>query len=156
VWTANTVMSREDFQKRLHLLRRVLAVCKDGTLLLFHHSFAEWLLDVKHCTQKYLCSASEGHAMLAMSHTLRAHQLTADEVQGYALHLSRLPPLPASAASDLASSCLLDYHHIVLLWLIGSGAPVEDCLLQVRSCSSVLESVCHPHNCISAAFRLNK
>jgi hypothetical protein len=139
VWTANTALSREDFQKRLHLLRRVLAVCKDGTLLLFHHSFAEWLLDVKHCTQKYLCSASEGHAMLAMSHTLRAHQLTADEVQGYALHLSRLPPLPASAASDMASSCSLDYHHIVLLWLIGSGAPVEDCLLQVRSRSSVLK-----------------
>jgi hypothetical protein len=114
------------------------------------------LLDVKHCTQKYLCSASEGHAMLAMSHTLRAHQLTADEVQGYALHLSRLPTLPASAASDLASSCSLDYHHIVLLWLITSGAPVEDCLLQVRCCSSVLGSVYHPHYGISPAFRLNK
>lgn len=138
VWTTNTAMSREDFQKRLHLLRRVLSVCKDGTLLLFHHSFAEWLLDVKHCTQKYLCSASEGHAMLAMSYTMRAHQLTADEVQSYAMHLTRLPPLPASAANDLASSCSLDYHHIVLLWLISCGAPVEDCLLQVRACSSRL------------------
>jgi hypothetical protein len=119
----------------------VLAVCKDGTLLLFHHSFSEWLLDVKHCTQKYLCSASEGHAMLAMSYTLRAHELAADEVQNYALHLTRMPPLPASAASDLASSCSLDYHHIMLLWLIGSGAPVEDSLLQVRPCSSVPETV---------------
>jgi len=76
--------------------------------------------------------------MLAMSYTMRAHQLTADEVQSYAMHLTRLPPLPASAANDLASSCSLDYHHIVLLWLISCGAPVEDCLLQVRACSSRL------------------
>ncbi|KAJ9584058.1 hypothetical protein L9F63_021595 [Diploptera punctata] len=131
VWTANTAMSREDFQKRLHLLRRVLAECKDGTLLLFHHSFAEWLLDVKHCTQKYLCSASDGHAMLAMNHTLRAHQLSAEEVQAFALHLTRLPPLPTAAANDLAATCSLDYHQLLLLWLIDSGAPVEDCLLQV-------------------------
>ncbi|PSN47818.1 Ankyrin repeat domain-containing protein 50 [Blattella germanica] len=132
VWTANTSMSIEDFQKRLHLLRRVLAVCKDGTLLLFHHSFAEWLLDVKHCTQKYLCSASDGHAMLAMSHTLRAQELTAEEVHGFALHLSRLPPPPSN---DTISSCSLDYHNLLLLWFIGSGARVENCLLQVDGVS---------------------
>ncbi|XP_068086218.1 ankyrin repeat domain-containing protein 50 [Anabrus simplex] len=129
VWTSNTSMSRDDFNKRLHLLRRVLAVCKDGTLLLFHHSFAEWLLDVKHCTQKYLCSAADGHAMLAMYYTLRAHQLGPDDVHGLALHLSRMSSPPTPLASEITATCGLDFHQLQVLWLIGSGARVEDCLL---------------------------
>lgn len=48
--------------------------------MLFHHSFAEWLLDVKHCTQKYLCSATEGHAMLAAYYTFRGLELNPDEI----------------------------------------------------------------------------
>jgi hypothetical protein len=47
-------IGREDFGKRLNVLKRVL-VKRNGRYLLFHHSFAEWLVDVKHCTQKYLC-----------------------------------------------------------------------------------------------------
>lgn len=102
-------VSREYFNWRLHLLRRVLvttgpvasaaasavpavpasspspASTRASTrpqpqLLLFHHSFAEWLLDVKHCTQKYLCSAAQGHAMLAMWYTMRAKYLSKEEV----------------------------------------------------------------------------
>lgn len=60
VKTANPTLTQEDFNRQLHLLRRVISVSRAGALMLFHHSFAEWLLDVKHCTQKYLCSAAEG------------------------------------------------------------------------------------------------
>lgn len=60
VKTANPSLTQEDFNRQLHLLRRVISVSRAGALMLFHHSFAEWLLDVKHCTQKYLCSAAEG------------------------------------------------------------------------------------------------
>ncbi|GAB1604566.1 uncharacterized protein LOC115222487 [Argonauta hians] len=35
--------------------------------IFFHHSFAEWLLDVKHCTPRFLCSAAEGHGTLALA-----------------------------------------------------------------------------------------
>ncbi|GLH13787.1 Ankyrin repeat and KH domain-containing protein mask [Gryllus bimaculatus] len=127
VWTGNAALTRDDFAKRLHLLRRVLAAGKDGGLLLFHHSFAEWLLDVKHCTQKYLCSAADGHALLAMWHTLRARQLSADEVQGLALHLTRMPSAPPPAAPPPPPTGL-DARTLAALWLIGSGAPVRDCL----------------------------
>ncbi|XP_011499248.1 PREDICTED: ankyrin repeat domain-containing protein 50 [Ceratosolen solmsi marchali] len=80
VRTANPLLTQEDFNRQLHLLRRVISVSRAGALMLFHHSFAEWLLDVKHCTQKYLCSATEGHAMLAMQYTLRASNLNPDEI----------------------------------------------------------------------------
>ncbi|CAM4329377.1 unnamed protein product [Lepidochelys olivacea] len=43
-----------------------------GTRILFHASFAEWLLDVKFCTQRSLCSAAEGHGLLAISAAGRA------------------------------------------------------------------------------------
>ena len=102
VKTSSVTMMREDFNRRFQLLKEVLVPVKgalDGNddhantsqkssraaharmrFMFFHHSFAEWLVDVKHCTQKYLCSAPEGHAMIAMWHTRRARKLTADEV----------------------------------------------------------------------------
>ncbi|KAJ8688175.1 hypothetical protein QAD02_023970 [Eretmocerus hayati] len=86
VKTTNPSLTQEDFNRQLHLLRRVISVSRAGALMLFHHSFAEWLLDVKHCTQKYLCSAAEGHAMLAMYYTLRAPLLDADEICVFAQH----------------------------------------------------------------------
>ncbi|XP_008215505.1 ankyrin repeat domain-containing protein 50 isoform X1 [Nasonia vitripennis] len=87
VKTANPTLTQEDFNRQLHLLRRVISVSRAGALMLFHHSFAEWLLDVKHCTQKYLCSAAEGHAMLAMHYTLRAANLDPDEICVLAQHV---------------------------------------------------------------------
>lgn len=68
VKTANTTLTQEDFNRQLHLLRRVISVSRAGALMLFHHSFAEWLLDVKHCTQKYLCSSAEGTHIRARAH----------------------------------------------------------------------------------------
>ena len=96
--------------------------------MLFHHSFAEWLLDVKHCTQKYLCSAIEGHAMLAVYYTLRACQLSADEICVLGQHLQR-------AMSTVGiSNCSLDVHTLQVLWIIGSGAPVQECYLDSSDC----------------------
>lgn len=112
LWTRNQELTREDFGRRLALLSRVL-VEQDGSLLLFHHSFAEWLLDVKHCTQKYLCHASEGHAMLAMMQTVKGPRLAPAEVQDLAHHLLRLPP----------SETVKPYH--LPLWLLSSGVPLD-------------------------------
>ncbi len=33
---------------------------------LFHSSFAEWLVDVKHCTQRFLVRVGDGHARWAL------------------------------------------------------------------------------------------
>ena len=115
-YTRNTTLTYDDFKRRLDLLSKVLIDGRDGTKILFHHSFAEWLLDVKHCTQKYLCTASEGHGMLAMSFTMHATSLTPVEVQDFALHLSK---------SNLKTP--IDHHHMAL-WMIQSQANVEESL----------------------------
>lgn len=86
----NPKITPEDFRKRFHLLRRILVVSKSGAIRLFHHSFAEWLLDIKHCTQKYLCNIFHGHCMLAMYYTLHAKYLNNQEIYDYAFHLTRM------------------------------------------------------------------
>lgn len=116
-YTRNILLTLEEFKKRMELLSKVLIEGKDGTKILFHHSFAEWLLDVKHCTQKYLCTAAEGHGMLAMSFTMHAPSLTAVEIQDFALHLSRCCLAPP-----------IEHHHLAL-WMLQSGANVEESLV---------------------------
>ncbi|XP_069098484.1 ankyrin repeat domain-containing protein 50 [Pleurodeles waltl] len=114
VWTRNMTLTVEDFQRKLDVLSKLLVDGLGKTKILFHYSFAEWLLDVKHCTQKYLCNAAEGHRMLAMSLTCRAKELTALEVQEFALHL-------------IHSNLQLDTSNLAL-WMIWNGTCVKDSL----------------------------
>jgi len=103
-----------DFQHQMDVLRKVLVEGQDGTRMLFHHSFAEWLLDVKHCTPRFLCLPSEGHAMLALSFTAHASELVAAELHDFALHVSRCGLFSQS------------FH--AALWIAMSGAALDDCL----------------------------
>ncbi|XP_052280543.1 ankyrin repeat domain-containing protein 50-like isoform X2 [Dreissena polymorpha] len=112
----NTVLLKEEFEKHMKLLSKILITSTDGTRIVFHHSFAEWLLDVKHCTQKYLCNASEGHGMLSLYATLHGSKLSPGEVQNFAAHIVK---------SNLHTS--IDHNHLVQ-WLLLSGANVEKCL----------------------------
>ncbi|XP_067849578.1 ankyrin repeat domain-containing protein 50 [Heptranchias perlo] len=114
VWTKNMTMTIEEFQRKLDILSKVLVDGLGSSKILFHYSFAEWLLDVKHCTQKYLCNAAEGHRMLAMSYTCRAKELSPLEVQEFALHL-------------LNSNLQLEPHHLAL-WMIWNCTPVKGAL----------------------------
>lgn len=111
-------MSDEEWTKRWGLLRRVLCPYSEKVLL-FHHSFAEWLLDVKHCTQKYLVDVSQGHAMLAMLLTVKALTLNPAKVQEFAFHLARMPILAP-----------LQHCHLAQ-WLVSSGASVDTCFEHV-------------------------
>ncbi|KAE8285641.1 Ankyrin repeat domain-containing protein 50 [Larimichthys crocea] len=52
VWTKNMTLTMEEFQKKMDILSKLLVDGLGSTKILFHYSFAEWLLDVKHCTQK--------------------------------------------------------------------------------------------------------
>ena len=60
VSTHLTDLTEEEWAKRWALLKRVLCQYAKDQVLMFHHSFAEWLLDVKHCTQKYLVNVTQG------------------------------------------------------------------------------------------------
>lgn len=108
-------LADEDWAKRWSLLRRVLAPDHELRVLLFHHSFAEWLLDVKHCTQKYLVDVADGHAMLAMCLSVEAPSLDVTQVHQLALHLSRIHVKPP-----------LEHFHLPL-WMVSCGAPLEQC-----------------------------
>ncbi|KAM9740781.1 LOW QUALITY PROTEIN: ankyrin repeat domain-containing protein 50 [Menidia menidia] len=114
VWTKNMTLTMEEFQKKMDILSKLLVDGLGNTKILFHYSFAEWLLDVKHCTQKYLCNAAEGHRMLAMSYTCRAKQLKPLEVQEFALHL-------------VNSNLQIEPFNLAL-WMVWNGTPAKDSL----------------------------
>ncbi|KAG2465499.1 ankyrin repeat domain-containing protein 50 [Polypterus senegalus] len=114
VWTKNISLTMEEFHRKLDILSKLLVDGLGNTKILFHYSFAEWLLDVKHCTQKYLCNAAEGHRMMAMCYTCRAKDLAPLEVQEFALHL-------------INSSLQLETYNLAL-WMVWNGTPVNDSL----------------------------
>lgn len=116
-FTRNKTLTVDEFHSQLEILSKVLIEGKDGTKILFHHSFAEWLLDVKHCTQRYLCHASEGHAMLALSFTMHAPTLSPVEIQDFALHISKSNISEPFTRVDSA------------MWLLHSGANIADSLV---------------------------
>ncbi|XP_014273584.1 ankyrin repeat domain-containing protein 50 [Halyomorpha halys] len=106
-------MSKEDLRRRLQVAKRVLVVGPDFTLRPFHNSFAEWLVDVKHCTQRYLCSTQAGHAMIIMHLSMRGPTLSPLDTERLSYHISCLPQ---NVLGPLAP-----------LWLLASGAPLDLC-----------------------------
>ena len=113
-WTRNSQLTPEEFKRRMGLLSKVIINGHNRAKILFHHSFAEWLLDVKHCTQKYLCNAAEGHGMLAMFLSLKAPDLSREEVHDLALHLSKSVLQPPVYSTHMA------------LWMVMCGVNVEE------------------------------
>uniref|UniRef100_A0A8C5MX92 Orc1-like AAA ATPase domain-containing protein n=1 Tax=Leptobrachium leishanense TaxID=445787 RepID=A0A8C5MX92_9ANUR len=118
MWTKQVMgWSAEDFNISLESIS-VLLVPLEGSgdsKVIFHHSFSEWLLDVKYCTQRFLCSVAEGHSMLAMSLSAQASVLTPTEVHHLARHLL------------LSDTQGLD-PSVLALWLLWTDVPVSDCL----------------------------
>ncbi|XP_075707390.1 uncharacterized protein LOC142741953 [Rhinoderma darwinii] len=116
VWTKQMTGWRvEEFNKVLASISVLLHPLDSAQVVPFHHSFSEWLLDVKYCTQKYLCNVTEGHSMLAMSLSTRAPDLSPAEVAQLAKHLL------------LADIRGLEPSHLAL-WLVWTEVPVSDCL----------------------------
>ncbi|XP_047513171.1 ankyrin repeat domain-containing protein 50 [Pieris napi] len=120
-------VTREDFNRRLHLLRRILVMERaTGYLSIFHHSFASWLLDVKHCTRRYLCCVADGHAAVAMYYTLLAKRLTALEIHNYVYHMTYLEQhLSSQKKNKNNEDDVLNLHTLILLWILDSGCDVE-------------------------------
>lgn len=108
-------LSDAEWSKRWTLLRRIMCPYTKEVVVLFHNSFAEWLLDVKHCTQKYLVDVSVGHAMIAMKMSQRASSLSPLEIQTFAYHLARTP----------IKTPLQSFH--LPLWLLMTGTKIFSC-----------------------------
>ena len=56
-------------------------------LKIFHNSFADWLVDVKFATKKFICDVNEGHVMISMYYTLISETLCANNVRRFIYHL---------------------------------------------------------------------
>ena len=80
VFYSNVSLTYEAFKEQMTLLNRLVIDGQDSAKIFFHHSFAEWLLDVKYCTNNYLCTVAEGHSMLAMSFSMHGANLSTSEV----------------------------------------------------------------------------
>ncbi|KAM3955505.1 LOW QUALITY PROTEIN: uncharacterized protein ACR2FA_010574 [Aphomia sociella] len=138
-------VTREDFNRRLHLLRRILVMERStGYLAIFHHSFAKWLVDVKHCTRRYLCCPADGHAALAMYYTLDAKRLSALEIHNYIYHMTNLEQhlitMKKNKNSEQSDE-VIDLHTLFLLWVLDSGCDVEAALKRESDTIKQLEAI---------------
>ncbi|XP_056145493.1 ankyrin repeat domain-containing protein 50 [Lampris incognitus] len=118
-WTQDTSLSLQVFQSKLQTLSPLLIDGPGSSKLLFHASFAEWLLDVKYCTQKYLCSMVEGHSMLAMVLTLKGPHLDTEETCQLGTHL-------------IYSGVHKDNPSLLALWMLWAGVPTLTARLSPR------------------------
>ncbi|CAG9576918.1 unnamed protein product [Danaus chrysippus] len=126
-------VTREDFNRRMHLLRRIVSVDRStGFVSIFHRSFSSWLVDVKHCTRRYLCDVAAGHAALAMHYTLEARRLSALEIHHYVYHMTQLEQHLASLKKGKLGCEPVELHTLVLLWVLDSGCKVEAALQHDR------------------------
>ncbi|XP_078118523.1 uncharacterized protein ankrd50l isoform X2 [Sander vitreus] len=126
-WTHDTPLSLQDLHNKLRTLAPLLINGPGGTKLLFHASFAEWLTDVKYCTQKYLCSRTEGHSMLAMALTLQGPHLDIEDTCQLATHL-------------VCSGHHKDNPSLLALWMLWAGVPA----LTPSGSSALTTSISHP------------
>uniref|UniRef100_A0A9J8APR5 Ankyrin repeat domain 50-like n=1 Tax=Cyprinus carpio carpio TaxID=630221 RepID=A0A9J8APR5_CYPCA len=138
-----------DFQAQMGALASLFVDGPEGSKLLFHSSFAEWLTDVKYCTQKFLCCVKDGHLSLAMSLSLQASSLGTEETCQLAHHL-------------LNSGVHEGEPTLLALWLIWTGVPalngarkdssshipvlVQQDVLQLLMKSGIYSASCSPDN----------
>lgn len=108
--TRDACMVHEDFQSQMRALAPLIVDGPEERKLLFHSSFAEWLTDVKYCTQKFLCSTTDGHLSLAMSLSLRSKSLNTEEVCQMGHHL-------------LSSGIHSGEPALLALWMLWTGVP---------------------------------
>ncbi|XP_051566532.1 ankyrin repeat domain-containing protein 50-like isoform X1 [Myxocyprinus asiaticus] len=106
----NSYLGLGDFQSQMVALASLFVDGPEGSKLLFHSSFAEWLTDVKYCTQKFLCCLKDGHLSLAMSLSFRASSLDTEETCHLAYHL-------------LNSGVHTEKPALLELWLLWTGVP---------------------------------
>ncbi|KAI4872225.1 hypothetical protein NFI96_012399 [Prochilodus magdalenae] len=110
-YTRDNCLGHEDFHSLMRALAPLIVDGPEDSKLLFHGSFAEWLTDIKYCTQKFLCSVKDGHLSLAMSLSLRSQSLNTEEVCQLCHHL-------------LSSGIHTGESSLLALWMIWTGVPI--------------------------------
>ncbi|KAH8363589.1 hypothetical protein KR084_011858 [Drosophila pseudotakahashii] len=126
--THNYTIDCQEFEKRLQLMRNILAYDSNAQRLkIFHNSFADWLVDVKFATKKFICDVNEGHVMISMYYLLVADTLCANTVRRFAYHLIRSGEYLTSRHVDMD----------LILMLLESRLNLSDCFYtnQMNCCA---------------------
>ncbi|XP_017845921.1 ankyrin repeat domain-containing protein 50 [Drosophila busckii] len=137
--THNYSLDGQEFERRLQLMRNILAYDSQAQRLkIFHNSFADWLVDVKFATKKFICDVNEGHVMISMYYLLVAETLCANSVRRFAYHL-------------LKSSEYLSSRHMeldLILMLLESRLNLSDCFYtnQLNCCAQCEHDFKHDVN----------
>lgn len=128
----NYSIDSDDFDRRIECMRTVL-VCRGNQIKIFHNSFADWLVDVKFATKKFLCDVNEGHIMISMYYTLISETLCANQVRRYIYHLIK--------ASEYLSA--RNIHLDLILVLLESKTNLSDCFYtNLLNCCERCEAEC--------------
>ena len=129
--TMDARMSRNEFRRRMHSLRKLIALDDEqGGWTVFHSSFGEWLCDVKHCTQRFLVRLTDGHARWAVTlASLGVDNMGRREVDDLAFHLGRMTLQPPLEAWHLP---------LWLLWTKTPDVPDQQALVQQVMVTSMM------------------
>ncbi|XP_022662844.1 ankyrin repeat domain-containing protein 50-like isoform X2 [Varroa destructor] len=126
LWGWDSELTREGLLKTLKRLSKIVSPSSQHRrrLRIFHQSFAEWLCDVKHCTQRFLCKPQVGHAMWALRYSTlcKATDLTTEESSDLWHHLRRTG---------------LSQHYQAMWQSHCTGEPLRESTLMYTSVSSL-------------------
>lgn len=139
VWTKDTELTVEEFLETLDLMSHHILTEEKGLKSISHLSFAEWLLDVKHCTPKFLCNPADGHAMLALHYTQLSQRQQLANPHELAFHLSRGSFREYFTQDHLA------------LWLLWSGMQITDMQLNTDALNQEVAQLL-----LNAGAKINK
>ena len=116
----NVVVSQ--LKRQLQLVEKFVSVDSRDRLRFVHPSFVEWLFDSRVSTT-FKCDLGQGHAALAVQYSNRAKTLDTKEIKEFAFHMLKGTWDPAMTMTQMAS------------WMIVSGAPIADVLVDVAPSS---------------------
>uniref|UniRef100_A0A915JKP9 Orc1-like AAA ATPase domain-containing protein n=1 Tax=Romanomermis culicivorax TaxID=13658 RepID=A0A915JKP9_ROMCU len=86
---SDTSLTKNHFCYLITLLNSLLVIDQsDQSCTILHYSFAEWLLDVKYCTPKFLCHLHFGHSYISLWYANRSQDLNESEIIDFAYHLT--------------------------------------------------------------------
>ena len=114
------LLSRKEDEYLSHMQKLADLIVENGLgeKSFFHHSFAEWLLDVKHCTNRFLCNIYEGHALILLYLSSQMSTLTSQQLNELAFHACR----------SLQSEYFKHFcKEEMCLWLLSCKLPIEKC-----------------------------
>ncbi|XP_055384961.1 uncharacterized protein LOC129614395 isoform X2 [Condylostylus longicornis] len=122
-----------EFEKRLELMKNILIHdgLKNSKIKLFHNSFADWLVDVKFATKKFICNVNEGHVLISMYYMLVSDILCANSVRRFCYHLIK--------SGDYLTSKNINMD--LILMLLESRINLSDCFYtNALNCCSICEN----------------